>query len=348
MRKSDNVRLGDIYGDILKNVKVVKESKVKSGGNNLSDKVPAPLQDGGPQEKGGWRKPLEDPLCHTPEEDEEHSVCECGDPENCTCHEEEETGKKNNSENEIDMRDNTLIKRAEKLRNIMKKPNLSDKTRKSIQRQIYLLAGTEDEENITESKKVAKGRLNSFMANKKSTFDKLFESVIKENFGMGDDTEDLDALGLDDAPTDDELGDDSGFDDGDTVTFTLDRAAAQNLIEVLQGALGGDDDMDMEGVDDEFGDDLDFEDDDSGMDFDEDEETVGAKDGKGGGAQHPLQGRNNQVGGNLKPRGGSAQHGVTDKVGNDGDHGHAIRGAKKYNDGKSNKVSNIKPGQSLF
>jgi len=310
MRRNDTVKLGDIYGDMLKNVDVVEESQVKAGGNDLSDKNPAPLQDGGPKEAGGWRKALDDAYSdvygfNDNEDEESEEECDCEDG-NCTCNEED------NEEFVEDDEDSE-----------------------------------EEEENITESKKIAKKTLNNIMARKKSTFDKLYEQVLKENFGMGEDNEDLDALGLDDAASDDELGDDFdlGGDEEDSVTFTLDRATAQALMDVLQGVLGeGEgDDLDLEG-----GDEMDFGGEDDGMDFDEDEETVGASDSKGGGQQHPLQGRNNKVNGKPQPKGGSADHSVTDKVGNDGDHGHPQHGARKANDGRNQKVSNIKQGEDFF
>ncbi len=304
MRRNDTVKLGDIYGDMLKNVDVVEESQIKAGGNDLSDKNPAPLQDGGPKEAGGWRKALDDAYSDVYgfNDNEDEEIPEGDEDEELPEDEEEES-------EELDL--------------------------------------DEDEETIQESKKIAKKSLNNIMARKKSTFDKLYEQVLKENFGMGEDNEDLDALGLDDAASDDELGDDFdlGGEEEDSVTFTLDRATAQALCDVLQGALGeGEgDDLDLEG-----GDDMDFGGEDDGMDFDEDEETVGASDSKGGGQQHPLQGRNNKVNGKPQPKGGSADHSVTDKVGNDGDHGHPQHGARKANDGRNQKVSNIKQGEDFF
>jgi hypothetical protein len=319
MRRNDTVKLGDIYGDMLKNVNVVEESQVKAGGNNLSDKNPAPLQDGGPKEAGGWRKALDDAYS--------------------------DVYGFNNEEDEEDYPDSYATKKIRKLKDAANKPGISDNAKKDLEKQIKQLTGTEDEENITESKKIAKKSLNNIMARKKSTFDRLFEQVLKENFGMGEENEDLDALGLDDAASDDELGDDFdlGGEEEDSVTFTLDRATAQALCDVLQGALGGDegDDLDLEG-----GDDMDFGGEDDGMDFDEDEETVGPQNSKDG--AHPLQGRNNKVQGKPQPGGGSADHSVTDKVGNDGDHGHPQHGARKANDGKNQKVSNIKQGEDFF
>ena len=136
---------------------------------------------------------------------------------------------------------------------------------------------------------------------KKSYFDTMYKKVLRENFGHEDEghegDSDLDALGLDDATPDSEQDDDFGGEGEDTVTFTLDRATAQTLIDVLQGAMG-------EG-DDEFGDeaegDLDFNDEDHDEEdhnFEEDnEEAVKTKNsGKpSSDGKTKLQGKSNKV-----------------------------------------------------
>ena len=72
----------------------------------------------------------------------------------------------------------------------------------------------------------------------KSVFDKLFEDV------MGDqDVEELDALGID---TDDEVND---VEETDEVTLTLDRDMAQQLCDLIQAQLGGEEELDDEGDD---------------------------------------------------------------------------------------------------
>lgn len=180
--------------------------------------------------------------------------------------------------------------------------------------------------------KIIEKSINKFM--KKSVFDKLYESVM-----AGDEVDDLQELGIDD----DSDGGDLGEDTGDSVTFTLDRATAQALCDVLTTALGdGSDTLEDADTSDEFGDD-DFVGEDEGF-LDEDEETLGSPVNS---PKQPDMGKNNKVG-NLKPTGRAASHAVTDKVGNDGDHGHAIHSGKKFNDGKSNKVGSLKPGQSAF
>jgi hypothetical protein len=255
----------------------------------------------------------------------------------------------------------------------LKNPNLSDKQKESLKKEIARMESgiqrEEAEERIhKESKKIARDRLNTFMT-KKSTFDKLFESVMGNNFDQQEDAQEVDALGLGDAPMDDEFGDDEFGDDEDQVTFTLDRATAQKLHDVLMGVLDGGmedegDDLDFDEGDDFGGDDEMDEDNEEEDDFsyDEDEErgtfptdkvgndgTVGAKDGKGGGQQHKLQGRSNKVNGRPQPKNQKTKVvGTTDKVGNDGDYGHALHGAKQPDMGKQNKVSDIRQAEDFF
>jgi hypothetical protein len=336
--------LGDIYGQMLKGVQVVQENAQEN--INKSKKVPKqsknafneinPLQKGGPSEKGGYHKALNDDYDD--------------------CQEDEER------------RYDNLDKLKEKLKN----PNLSDKQKQTIEKAIKDIESgiqsEEAEERIhKESKKIARARLNTFMT-KKSTFDKLFESVMGGAFDQ-EDAQEVDALGLGDAPMDDEFGDDEFGDDEDQVTFTLDRATAQKLHDVLMGVLDGGmedegDDLDFDTEDDFGGDDEMDEDNEEEDDFsyDEDEErgtfptdkvgndgTVGAKDGKGGGQQHKFQGRSNKVNGRPQPKNQKTKVvGTTDKVGNDGDYGHALHGAKQPDMGKQNKVSDIRQSEDFF
>lgn len=212
----------------------------------------------------------------------------------------------------------------------------------------------EDEEVVQESQKTQKPKLNTSMSKRTLSFDSLFNKLVKENFdpswGAEDAEDDIDALGLGDASTDSDLGDDfGGEDEGEQVTVTLDRATAQTLIDLLQGALGGAEEALDDGAGEIEDDGLD-EGGDEGLNFDEDEETIGAKDGKGGGEKHKLQTKSNKVSGKPQPSGsgGASNFQPTDKVGNDGDHGHALHGAKQPNTGKNNKVSNLKQGADFF
>lgn len=169
----------------------------------------------------------------------------------------------------------------------------------------------EDEETFSEEiEKSSKKTLNSFMS--KSVFDKLYNKVLKENFGQDDDT---DALGLGDSTPDsglDDLGDEFGDEDADedSVSFTLPKAVAQQLVDVLQGVLGGEEDS----FEDE-GDDLDFGDEgveDEGG-FEEDEEVQGTKVAPD--KKAVFQAKSNKVKSKASPKGGKAITDVTDDVG---------------------------------
>jgi hypothetical protein len=248
MKRNDAVCIGDIYGKMLNPLRhSLKESKNKNAFGDQPE-----LKGKGPH-TDSYKKALND----------EEGVDCCGN-----CEEDEEDGK-------LSKRQETTKKMEER----MKDPKVSEKTKKSLKKQIALRTAeeAEEEKNIKESRKNSIRMVNSIMS--KSVFDKLYSKVLKENFGQEDN--DMDALGLDDSTPDADLGDEFGGDEfgddeGDSVTFTLDRATAQNLIDVLQGALGdgeedlgGEDDLDFgdEG-DDGFGGEDDF-----GGDFEEDEES---------------------------------------------------------------------------
>lgn len=201
-----------------------------------------------------------------------------------------------------------------------------------------------------ESKKIVSNSINKFMR-KKSIFDKLYENVMSQPGSTGpmdsemDDSQELSALGIDDE------GDSEGMEEegGGDVTITLDRETAQKLCDMIQSAMGGDDlDSDLgDDLDSDLGDDLGDEPDDKEEDeqgfWDEDEEDLGANNL----TKEVNYGKNNKVG-SLKTQGGTATSAYTDKVGSDGDHGHALVNAKQPNMGKSNKVGGLKTGKSMF
>ena len=314
MIKRDLQNIGDAYGDMLNALKhtIVQESKngIKPGGNDFNDRGDNfAKQEGGMTKDGGASMALND---------DHPSNCKCG------CKEEDNEEKLSSS-----------AKKEAKLREALKNPKLSDAQRKNIQDQLNSIEASESEEEkeLQESRKMGKQILNTVMTRKTLSFDKLFRSVVNENYmGMEDAEDDVDAFGLEDEMTDDEIGSDMG---GDEVTFTLDKATAQKLHDVLMAALGGDE----EGGDE--GEDLDFDmgdegEDDMGGDFEEDEETP---------AIGKLTGKPNKVG-KLKASGGKASSDVTDKVGDDGDYGHALYNAKQPNigAGSNNKVGNYKAG----
>lgn len=196
-----------------------------------------------------------------------------------------------------------------------------------------------------EDEKMVKESINNFMR-KKSIFDRLYENVMNPGpLGGGapsapgvegeemSDADELDALGIEsEGDADVNIGDDE-------VVITLSRDLAQQLHDVLMGVLEGGEEEDL-GDEGDFGDEME----DEGMeDYDEDEEDIGASNF----SKEINYGKNNKVG-NLKTQSGGADSKYTDKVGNDGDHGHAIYNAKQPNYGKQNKVGSLKPGKSIF
>lgn len=293
MKKKDAISIGDIYGKMLNTFKYthnLKESKNKNAFGDQPDLV------GNGPNTDGYHEALND------EED-----C-CGN-----CEEDEENDIK------LSKRQKTTKTMEDKLKN----PKLSEEQKKKIKKQIDLRTAEEAEEEIffKENRKNNILMVNSIMS--KSVFDKLYSKVLKENFGQD---EDVDALGLDDATPDSDLGDDFGGDEfgdegegeGDEVSFTLPREVAQQLVDVLQGVLGGEEDLgdDFSGDDDlDFGDDEgdDFGGDEDGMDFDEDEETQGTKTAPD--KKKAFMGKSNKVSGPPSPKSGKAKTDVTDDIG---------------------------------
>jgi hypothetical protein len=317
MFKKDMQRIGDVYGDVLNSLKhnIIKEDKQPENAFN-SD---FPKQDGGPSEKGGYHKALNDKCCN--------------DCENCNC-------GKNNKEEDSEETATGNKKALDSIISKLENPDLTAEQKESLEKKKkeieLMLQSEEGEENIKEeSIKNGKEILNNIMTRKTLSFDKLYKSVLNENFGMGneDAENDIKGLGLDDEMSDDEIGDE--VDSEGDVTITLDRATAEKLLDIIGAAMG---ETESESEGEAEGDELDFGGEDEGPEFgEEDEETLG----KGS----SLTGKKNTVG-KVKPKGGSASSDVTDEVGDDGDYGHAILNAKQPNmgTGSNNKVGNYKQG----
>jgi len=166
----------------------------------------------------------------------------------------------------------------------------------------------------------------------KSIFDKLYEDVMS---GQPDDTEanDAAALGL---PSGD-AGEDVGGED--EVTVTLSKDLAQKLHDALVAVLGeeeaaGEEDLGGEEVSDEANEEKKKEkDEDAEEKKDEDKDGV-AKEATElkelpDSAGQSLQKKDNKVGDVTKSlvSHGEGDAKVTDKVGNDGEKGHALVGA---------------------
>lgn len=315
---NDFAKIGDVYGKILNGVKhklvAEKKEKTKIAPGQIGE---VPLIKGGPDQTAGYVSHRIDKKTLKDKTDNSYNI------DKLSYDEDEEMKSKHK-------------KKMKKMKN----PRFAKKKK------------TSDKETIKESQKIAQNSLNNFMR-KKSIFDKLFENVMTggnggpsmgggmapgDDMGM-DNSEELDALGIED--------DVEGEGEDTDVTFTLPRDVAQQLIDVLSAAIGGEDEFGDEfgddEMDDEFGDDLDDSDDDV-FDDNEDEETMGTP---GVNAKQPDMGKNNKVG-NLKKPSGSASSAHTSKHGPDGDHGHALVNAKQPDMGKNNKVGSLKTGKSMF
>jgi len=193
--------------------------------------------------------------------------------------------------------------------------------------------------------------INNFMS--KSIFDKLYEDVMSD---QAKDTEAVDAAALGLPSVD--SGNDSG-EEGE-VSFTLPRDIAHKLCDALKAVLdteeevGGEEDAGGEegdaNEDEEFVPSEDAEAKAKKKDEEKDEDSEGvAKEATElkelpTSAGQGLQKKDNKVGDVTKSltSSGAGDAKVTDKVGNDGEKGHAlvgagIKGANAYT-GKSNKV----------
>jgi len=192
-------------------------------------------------------------------------------------------------------------------------------------------------ENDKKIEKKVKESINNYM---KSTFDKLFENVMGEEMHSDQETQELDALGIE---TDaEEAG------DGD-VTITLDRDMAKQLCDLLQAAMGEDGDDDAEAEDGEYGhgemeEMEEDEDEDAESEEDELEEAIEADD-----LGHTLvnaketgltNAGNNKVG-TVKPKGGSASGSTKKYVEAEP---KPLADGKAKLQGKDNKVGSLKVG----
>jgi hypothetical protein len=223
----------------------------------------------------------------------------------------------------------------------------------------------EPEKFSDNTEKNVKEHINNFM--NKSIFDKLYEEVMG-----GENQEDLDAVELGVEAPAGEMGGDN-----DDVTFVLPRDMAQKLHDVLTATLGGEDEGELGGEDEaapeseEMGSAEQAEHEKKHDKEDEKEEVAGEgveaeelghaivdaeKLNKG---LNKLSSGSNVVPSEVSTAGKKAGKGgdgkVTDKVGNDGDKGHALVGAGVKGGaptsvkGKANVVnSRIKGGNQSF
>jgi len=174
--------------------------------------------------------------------------------------------------------------------------------------------------------------INNYMSN---IFDKLFEDVM----GLSQDDQDAKDLGL----TPEVGGEVAPEVGGEEVTITLDKATAQKLHDLLMAAIGGEeekkeDEGSDEGEASDESEDAEENAEEKKKHGEDEEEEEDAEEIAGeatelkevpASAGHSLQSKNNKVGdvtaGLVAKGGGDGK--VTDKVGNDGDKGHALVGA---------------------
>ena len=195
------------------------------------------------------------------------------------------------------------------------------------------------EESCDSCEKVAKESINTSNMSK-FLFDKLFEDVMSgSEFGGGDDAGDL---GID-------VGGGEGGEDlggGDEVTITLDRATAEKLIDLIQGAMGGvgEDEGELDGEGGEEG----------GEDFGGEEEGEGAMgesievvaEPKPFGAKaETLQKRDNKVSSKYKAAGGKAHTGSIPALEAEP---KAFSGKPETLQNKNNKVAGFSTSGTIF
>ena len=319
--------LGEAYKDVFNQVVVNEDVPAGTTGE-------APLIKGGPEEEGGFRKPLVD-LDNMSDKDKKdniynikgYSYGDGNDPVDCqepkptgpTYGQVATTGAVGPEEDEEDKVKN------KKKADLNKDGKLSEyeKARgKAIEDAMDDDKKEEDEEILGEHEKIARDGLNNFMS-KPSVFDKLYNKVmVNENFGEFEDAEDMseiEALGID---TDDDGG------DGGDVTVTIPKDVAEKLHEVLMAAMGGDDEPDE-----------DFE---APVSYEEDEEAVDP----GSELHHTVNmghGGKNKVG-NLKTKGAAKAKAATGAV----DPGSELHHNVNMGTGGSNKVGDLKTGQGAF
>lgn len=332
-KQNDFASIGQVYGGMLNNMKHKLVSEGKTGPMVKPGEIgEAPLIKGGPLETAGYMPSKIDrtKMSEKELEDNLYNIKNLSQPENLE--EDEEDGKPKKGMF-------TKVKKA------AKKAGHSEEAASKIAgaakaKKKGTYENEEDEETIKESRKIAKASINNFMR-KKSIFDKLYENVMGQPGSMApmggsemEEVGELDALGIE--------GEGEGMEEtGEEVTFTLDRETAQKLIDVLQAAVGGEEEVsgeEVEGETEEGG----PEEAEEGF-WDEDEEDLGASNL----SKEVNYGKNNKVG-TLKTQSGGATSAYTDKVGQDGDHGHALVNAKQPNMGTSNKVGTLKTGKSAF
>ena len=334
-KSKDFMSLGEAYKDVFNKVIVSEDVPPGTVGE-------APLIQGGPEEKSGFRPPLVD-ITKMSEKDKKDNIYnikgytygagndpgDCNEPEptgptfgqvaytgNVGPEEDEEEKGKRPDYPDVDEDGDTDESMEKALKD--KKKGKKDKEHE------------EDEEFLGEHEKIARDGLNNFMS-KTSVFDKLYNKVmVNENFGEdAEDITDIEALGIETDVEVDEVP--------ESIAVNIPGELAQTLCNILQTAIAQqetevDIDVDVEEVTD--------------TQFEEDEEAA-MKDGGGYGVdagstlKHDVNyghGGKNKVG-KLKSAGSATD---VDGGGYGVDAGSTLK--HEVDMGKKNTVGNTKLG----
>ncbi len=325
--------LGEAYKDVFNKVIVSEDVPPGTTGE-------APLIQGGPEEKGGFRPPLVD-ITKMSEKDKKDNIYnikgytygdgndpgDCNEPEPTgpTFGQVAYTGNVGPEEDEEEKRPDYPDVDGDGDTDESMEKALKDKKKGKKGKD-----DEEDEEFLEEHEKIARDGLNNFMS-KTSVFDKLYNKVmVNENFGEdAEDITDIEALGIETDVEVDEVP--------ETIAVSIPGELAQTLCNILQTAIAQqetevDIDVDVEEVTD--------------TQFEEDEEAA-MKDGGGYGVdagstlKHDVNyghGGKNKVG-KLKSAGAATD---VDGGGYGVDAGSTLK--HEVDMGKKNTVGNTKLG----
>ena len=325
--------LGEAYKDVFNKVVVSEDVPPGTTGE-------APLIQGGPEEKGGFRPPLVD-ITKMSEKDKKDNIYnikgytygdgndpgDCNEPEPTgpTFGQVAYTGNVGPEEDEEEKRPDYPDVDGDGDTDESMEKALKDKKKGKKGKD-----DEEDEEFLEEHEKIARDGLNNFMS-KTSVFDKLYNKVmVNENFGEdAEDITDIEALGIETDVEVDEVP--------ETIAVSIPGELAQTLCNILQTAIAQqetevDIDVDVEEVTD--------------TQFEEDEEAA-MKDGGGYGVdagstlKHDVNyghGGKNKVG-KLKSAGAATD---VDGGGYGVDAGSTLK--HEVDMGKKNTVGNTKLG----
>jgi len=333
-KSKDWISLGEAYKDVFRKVVVNEDVPAGTVGE-------APLETGGPQERGGFREPLID-ITKMSEKDKKNNIYNIkgytygdgNDPSDCdgpepTGPEYAQVPYSGIVGPEEDEEDSVKNKKKADLNKDGKLSKYEQARGKAIEDAMDDDKNEEDEEFLEEHEKIARAGLNNFMS--KSVFDKLYNKVmVSESFGEdAEDVTELEALGIE-TETDVEVDDVP-----EEITVSVPGALAQQLCDIFQTALAQqevevDVDVDVEEVTD--------------TEFEEDAETARQKTYGGNKGDHPRRfnkktGRKSEV----RDYEEDEEAAMKDGGGYGLDAGSTLKHEVNYGRGGQNKVGNLRP-----